>query len=342
MPSSNLASVVAALVLAAGCGSGRGAAGSVDTDTDAQATMPSPVDGGSRSDSGGIGVVDLPDGDVGETGPLTKPDAAEADAATLDATKPDATKPDATTRDAGEHDAATFSGIWSPVSFGITTLDTGGGNNILIVYGGYTATDQDSQAWATQLTKVGLGQLGVGHIYAARGPEDPDYAAREIGNSELAAALATQADPATDVIIVAHSSGGFVADELFTFADTAVIAKIAYFNLDGGSWALTDDLVGSMRGVYFCNAHDSVAGDSENTSSDESLHDEFAASHFFTVDADGSGCDVGAGWCLHDTLIINHPHDPTTFDLALDYTDFTNGRQVVTSYIDQAVTDGVL
>jgi hypothetical protein len=51
---------------------------------------------------------------------------------------------------------------------------------------------------------------------------------------------------------------------------------------------------------------------------------------------------MGAGWCLHDTLITNHPHDPTTFDLALDYTDFTNGRQVVSSYVDQAVSDGTL
>jgi hypothetical protein len=315
MLSSNVARVAVALLLASGCGSGAPAARSIDAD--AEATTPQPSDGGPRPDSGTRKAVDASDDRTGEAGFTTKPDAAKSD-------------------------AANYSGAWSQVSFGITTLNPGGGDNILIVYGGYTATDQDSQALATQLTKVRLAELGVGHIYAARGPEDPDYSAREIGNSELAAALATQAEPATDVIIVAHSSGGFVADELFTFADPAVIAKIAYFNLDGGSWALTNDLVDSMRGVYFCNAHDSVAGYSENTSSDESLHEEFAESHFFTVDADGSGCDVGAGWCLHDTLIINHPHDPTTFDLALDYTDFTDGRQVVTSYVDQAVTDGVL
>jgi hypothetical protein len=228
------------------------------------------------------------------------------------------------------------------VSYGVTTKDTGTGNDIVIAYGGYTATDADSQAWVTEMTSVRLAQLDVGHMYAVRGPKDPDYSSREIGNSELATALATQAMASNHVIVIAHSSGGFVADELFTFADPSVIAKIAYFNLDGGSWALTDALVGSMRGVYFCNAHDSVAGDSENTSSDESLHSMFPASHFFTVDADGSGCDVGAGWCLHDTLITTHPHDPTTFDLALDYTDFTGGRQVVTSYIDQAVSDGAL
>jgi hypothetical protein len=284
-----------------------------------------------------------PSGDAGavpESSTKAPPDAAKDGA--LDA--PVVGSPDAATNDAADAGGAGFdaSGPWAPVSFGVTTKDTGSGVDIVIAYGGYTATDADSQAWVTQMTSVRLAQIGVGHMYAVRGPKDADYASREIGNSELAAALATQAVASNHVIVIAHSSGGFVADELFTFADASVLAKIAYFNLDGGSWALTDALVASMRGVYFCNAHDSVAGDSENTSSDESLHAMFAASHYFTVDADGSGCDVGAGWCLHDTLIINHPHDPTTFDLALDYTDFTGGRQVVTSYVDQAVSDGVL
>jgi hypothetical protein len=293
---------------------------------------------GSGGGSMETGAPSTDAGAVLESSTSSPPDAAKDGASDAPAVVPPA---DASTSDAAEGgwDA---SGPWMSVSYGVTTKDTGTGNDIVIAYGGYTATDADSQAWVTQMTSVRLAQLDVGHMYAVRGPKDPDYSSREIGNSELAAALASQAAASNHVIVIAHSSGGFVADELFTFADASVIAKIAYFNLDGGSWALTDALVGSMRGVYFCNAHDSVAGDSENTSSDESLHAMFPASHFFTVDADGSGCDVGAGWCLHDTLITNHPHDPTTFDLDLDYTDFTGGRQVVTSYIDQAVSDGVL
>ncbi|HEX8789510.1 MAG TPA: hypothetical protein VF765_01065 [Polyangiaceae bacterium] len=306
----------------------------------------------SSSVPAGVPVAEEDGGEAGaqaaETGAPTIDAGVVPEASPMHLPEGGADGPPSVLADASVHDAAPeaapwdASGPWTPVSFGVTTKDTGGGSDIVIAYGGYTATDADSQAWVTQMTGVRLAQLGVGHMYAVRGPMDPDYASREIGNSELAAALATQAVASTHVLVIAHSSGGFVADELFTFADAAVLAKIAYFNLDGGSWALTDALVGSMRGVYFCNAHDSVAGDSENTSSDESLHAMFSASHFFTVDADGSGCDVGAGWCLHDTLIINHPHDPTTFDLALDYTDFTGGRQVVTSYVDQAVSDGVL
>jgi hypothetical protein len=102
-------------------------------------------------------------------------------------------------------------------------------------------------------------------------------------------------------------------------------------------------MVTTMRGVYFCGAHDSVAGYSENWSSDESLHSDFAGSHLFLVDADGSGCNVGAGWCLHDTLITTRPHNPATYDLDDDYTDFTGtGRHVVISEMQQAIADGVL
>jgi len=173
------------------------------------------------------------------------PDAAEAG----DAIGPPADAGVDTSSPEAGTDSAVTGGTWSPVSFGVTTRDTGGGDNIVIAYGGYTATDADSQAWVTQLTTVRLAQLGVGHLYAVRGPQDADYAAREIGNSELAAALAAQATSASYVVVIAHSSGGFVADELFTFAGSNVLAKIAYFNLDGGSWALTDALVASMKGV---------------------------------------------------------------------------------------------
>lgn len=275
---------------------------------------------------------------------------SDGSSATIDAAISDA-GPNASSSDAAAPaDAATISDAapefdasapWNLVSFGITTKDVDTGSNIAIAYGGYTATDEDSQAWITELTRVRLASLGVGRIYAVRGPKDADYSSREIGSSTLAAALAANTS-AEKIVVVAHSSGGFVADELFTFASNDVMAKITYFNLDGGSWSMNSAMVAKMRGVTICDAHDPVAGNSENTSSDETLHASLEGSHLYTVDATGSGCNVGAGWCLHDTLIIDKPHDPATYDLALDYTDFTSGRHVVTSYLDQAVIDGTL
>jgi hypothetical protein len=272
--------------------------------------------------SGSDAGADL-DSDSGNVSIVSDSGSSSAADASLDASS-----------DAGETN-------WAPVSFGITGKHIGGGDEVAIVYGGYTATDAESQSWVSALVTAKLAALHVGQIYAVRGPKDADYSSREIGNSTLAAALATQTAAST-IVVVAHSSGGFVADELFTFASTDVLAKVAYFNLDGGSYAMNSAMVAKMKGVYICDAHDPVAGNSENTSSDQNLHSDLAGSHLFTVDASGSGCNVGAGWCLHDTLIINHPHNPANYDLALDYTDFTSGRVVVSSYLDQAVNDGVL
>src|ERR1700722_6907046 len=152
--------------------------------------------------------------------------------------------------------AASGAATWSNVSYGINVATVSAGPNVLVVYGGYTATDADSEALSLQYVSAQLGALGVGQVYAVRGPEDAEYAAREIGNSHLAAQLEATASSTGFVAIVAHSSGAFVADELFTEASAQVLSKIVYFDLDGGSWALNDTLVGEMRGVYFCNARD--------------------------------------------------------------------------------------
>jgi hypothetical protein len=246
--------------------------------------------------------------------------------------------------DTASNELASSSGVsWTNVGNGIHGTTVGSGPNVLVVYGGYTATDADSEALSLQYVSAQMGALGVGHVYAVRGPEDASYSAREIGNSSLAAQLAGMVSSIGFVAVVAHSSGAFVADELFTEASAQVLSKIVYFDLDGGSWALNDTLVGEMAGVYFCNAHDSVAGESANYSAIVSLHADFPASHYYTVNSTGSGCNVGAQWCLHDTLITTRPHNPATFDLDLDYVDFTGtGRHVVVAQMQQAMADGVL
>lgn len=51
------------------------------------------------------------------------------------------------------------------------------------------------------------------------------------------------------------------------------------------------------------------------------------------LDGTGSGCHSGAKWCLHDLVITTRPHNPATFDLRRDYTDFA-GHPVQTAWID--------
>jgi hypothetical protein len=243
----------------------------------------------------------------------------------------------------GTDDALTGADGWKSIGFGIGGNSAGSGADILVTCGGYSAKDQDSRAWAMALAhSPSFAGLDIGPVYAARGPADASYGGHEIGNSKLVAALAGQVASARFIIVLGHSSGAFVADELITEAPPAVRSKIVYFALDGGTHSLTSSLISEMKAVYFVNAKDAAKGESHNASSMRSLHSEFHASHLFTVNANGSGCNSGATWCLHDTLITTRPHNPNMFDLADDYQQFGGARKVVTSYIDQAVADGVL
>src|SRR3569623_1185140 len=86
---------------------------------------------------------------------------------------------------------------------------------------------------------------------------------------------------------------------------------------------------GSVQLVY---AHDPVAGYSHYASFEKQLAADYAPkSTAFEVSVDSTGCNTGATWCLHDVLVTHRPHDPTTYDLALDYTDFTD-RPVTDDY----------
>jgi hypothetical protein len=234
---------------------------------------------------------------------------------------------------------------WTSVGYGVEYQQQNAGSAFLIVYGGYQAEISWSSAWATELVDVMLGSAGIGHVfgrvYAVQGPEDPGYDAKEIGNSKLRAHLATIDDGVSPIIVVAHSSGVFVAhellDQLYNAGQDDVLARISYANLDGGGTGLTDDIVASLGQITFAYAHDPTLDDgySENHDSAIELGADYAPkATTFEVTVPNTGCDDGAGWCLHDVLITHRPHDPTYYDLADDYTDFDN-RTPTTEYLDQ-------
>jgi hypothetical protein len=229
---------------------------------------------------------------------------------------------------------------WMAVGFGVAYQRVNAGNAVLIAYGGYTAKLSYSAAWASELVDAKLGAAGVGQIYAVQGPEDPGYGAREIGNSKLRAHLATIDDGTSPIYVVGHSSGSYVAhellDQLFAANDTAVLSRVGYADLDGGGAGLTQDIADSLRALTFAYAHDPTlpSGYSENNATARALGAEYAP-HAMTYEVvvPMTGCNNGAGWCLHDVLITHRPHVPSTYDLADDYTDFA-GRTVTTEYLD--------
>jgi hypothetical protein len=233
------------------------------------------------------------------------------------------------------------------VGNGVATKDTGNplGSNIFIGYAGYGVTLAAAEAWVGALYQASLRDRGVRRVYAVQGPADPGYDALEIGNSKIAAALASEVGPATRfVLVVAHSSGGFVASELLgqlaTGADpTGVIGgNLVYIDLDGGQKYVTSAGIARLRNAYYVGARDVDTGTlSPNHSVMESLGSTYASKGGF-LEYDGStGCDAGGTWCVHDSLINTRPHDPDHLDVNPDYSDFA-GRPVNHFWIDSTAT----
>lgn len=229
------------------------------------------------------------------------------------------------------------------VGLGVSYQRVGVGNAVLVVYGGYTAELSWTEAWARELVRASLGARGVGHVYAAQGPKDASYTSKEIGNSGLRAHLAALT-PASFILVVAHSSGSYVAHELMQQLDAAnadaTLGKVVYANLDGGEPGFDAGLAAKLRRALFVFARDPslASGLSANASTATALGAKYAAfGGAFEVLVPGTGCNSGAKWCLHDVVVTHRPHDPATFNLSLDYTDFQN-RPVTTEYIDAVAT----
>ena len=225
---------------------------------------------------------------------------------------------------------------WTSVGLGVAYQQVNTGHAVLIAYGGYSAMLSYSAGWATELVDARLGAANVGHIYAVKGPVDPSYSAREIANTKLAAHLATIDDGVSPIYVVAHSSGTYVAHELLGQLQRAgkasVLGRISYANLDGGGAGLSDTIVASLDKIEFVFAHDPTLGSgySQNTSTARALAADYTSDGAFEVRVPGTGCNSGAGWCMHDVLITHQPHNPNTYDLSRDYTDFAN-RPVTTA-----------
>lgn len=227
---------------------------------------------------------------------------------------------------------------WTGLGRGVAYRRVTTAPGIAIAYGGYTARLSDSAAWASELVDAALGAEDVGHVYAVQGPLHADYRDKEIANTALRAHLATL--PAAPIYVVAHSSGAFVAHELLgqlaAAGATAVLARIHYANLDGGGSGLTAAIAAELGGLAFVYALDPTLADglSQNHGAARTLAARYAdqGAALREVRVESTGCDSGAGWCLHDVVITERPHDPAHYDIARDYTDFV-GRPVTSGYL---------
>lgn len=232
---------------------------------------------------------------------------------------------------------------WTGIGRGVAYRRVNTGPAILIAYGSYGTRLRDTAAWATELVLAKLGAAGVGHVYAASGPADSTYAAREIANTALRAHLAQLGSGTAPIYVVAHSSGSFVAHELLSqlhaAKHAAVLSRIRYANLDGGATGLTRAIVAGLGRIAFVYARDPTlkSGLSQNSDAMCTFGATFAPySVVFEVTVPSTGCASGARWSLHNVVITHRPHSPTKCDLANDYNDFID-RPVTTEYLDPLI-----
>ncbi len=223
------------------------------------------------------------------------------------------------------------------------------GNNVFIGYGGWSAKQAVVNNWCEQLFIEKLKDLSVKYIFAVKGPDTPCYLEKEIADSLLALNLISlcKNEKIDKIIIAAHSSGSFVAHNLFQYLfgkakldkTETLKDKIIYFNLDGGIGSyecgapLDSNIAKNLNKIYAVYAYDSNTKKySSNYETMIKLGKMYNNSQAIIVEAKDSGCD--GKWCLHDVLINKKPYNPEKFDLDNDYGNITKDRKVQTDYLD--------
>lgn len=213
------------------------------------------------------------------------------------------------------------------------------GRAAAVFYAGYHADLAGAEAWAAATYRAALRERGVRYIWAIQGPSTPNYADREIGNAGVAAALArVVAAGASYVLIVAHSSGTFVAHELLAkvATDKETASKVVYFDLDGAAWGLSAPIVSRLRKTWFVGVRD---GDTNTTGFNAGTMKAFGTKYaagggFLEVDASSAGCRPGARECVHMALVNARPHDASSADVAADYHGFDDAHPPATGWLE--------
>lgn len=205
------------------------------------------------------------------------------------------------------------------------------GDDVVIVYGGYGATLAATEAWSDALWEADLAARGFGRLYAVQGPRHVDYHAFEIGNSKIAKRLVgEEGQRAARIVVIAHSSGAFVAHELLSqLADGrdvngAAKQKVTYFNLDGAGGPPPAAL-GNLAAAWAVYVRGPEGTRSMNAGTAEWNASNYAAAGkggLHVAQAGAGACNAGARWCYHMVCANERPHNKSGLDVADDYTDF--------------------
>ncbi|MFH0736152.1 MAG: hypothetical protein V1773_17090 [bacterium] len=243
---------------------------------------------------------------------------------------------------------------WVNIGIGVNYTETdNNGMDIFIGFGGWSVKQEWANNWCSNLYFEKLNYLGIKYIYSVKGPDTPCYAEKEIDNLKLAKnllfLLKNQQGPNTNrIIVAAHSSGAFVAHQLFQILygnqklDSLNITspKIIYFNLDGGigggdcGFEINQVIADKLAKIYAVYAYDDSIKIYSPNYDDMVLLGSMFNPKSESIEINVSGCGCSAKWCVHDALINRAPFKPASFDLKNDYNNINQTHPVQTDYLD--------
>ncbi len=239
------------------------------------------------------------------------------------------------------------------------------GKNVLITMGGMGAKLIWVQKWTEELYKSKLNEFNIGLIIVVKGPVEEYYDSREIDIKEMTKRFVAfyKKYGLNETFLIVHSSGVFPAHQMFDYLylggedpmikkmnirkleilDPEGITKnkINYIMLDGElgipkGYPLVEGMVKNLKKVYSFYSIDAQTGTESGMAEEaKKVKDTFTAKTILHKHiAENSGCNPGAKWCVHETLITTRPHNPAGYDLEKDYQIFDSTRKVVTGYMD--------
>lgn len=190
---------------------------------------------------------------------------------------------------------------------------------MLVVLAGWRITLTSAQGWAEGLRHAHPLLARSRASFAVQGPAQVDFRDKELAVDALLAALEARSAQAPAVLVVAHSSGAFVAATLFDRAlrqgrAPGLAGRLAYVDLDGDrplpedpERSLGPRTIAGLRGALFVAVEDSargLRGFSHPVMESEARH-LGAAGHLLRYDASNAGCTSNT--CAHLALVRSVP-----------------------------------
>lgn len=239
------------------------------------------------------------------------------------------------------------------------------GKNVLITVGGLGAKLKWVEAWTKELYRQKLKEFNIGLVCIVMGPKEEYYDSREIAIPKLAKKYLKSYEKyrLNETYLIVHSSGVFPAHQMFDLLYTGSVDsnkykgkrkpatnydsleitknKIVYIVLDGepgrpSGYTITNAMATNLKKIISVYAKD------EKTGTKSGMYNEAiklkklfpGKTEDYFLKSINSGCNKGAKWCVHETVITTKPHNPAMYDLERDYQYFSGERKVVTEYMD--------